>query len=82
MRFYEGFSWGAALGATALIAGTLGCSLHLHYGEKHFHGEGIEALRHEGTEGKEPGIEANPHGDAGIEIVIPDEGRSKIEDRS
>jgi len=77
-RFYEGFFWGCLIAAAALLAGAAlpGCSLHLHYGEKHYCGE---TLRGSGQAPQRINAESD---DAGIEIVIPDEGRSKMEDRS
>ncbi len=73
MRFYEGFFWGCLVAGSAFIAGSaMGCQVHLHYGEKHYDGGGTEARRHEGTEGEEPTIEAHPHGEPGIEIVMPE----------
>ena len=72
---YEGFAWACLIAAAAWCAAiSAGCQLHLHWGEKHYHGGGIEAARQEGKEGKEPKIEANPDGEPGIEIVIPETG--------
>jgi hypothetical protein len=77
-KVYAGFAWGCLIAAAALLAGAAlpGCSLHLHYGEKHYCGE---TLRGSGQAPQRINAESD---DAGIEIVIPDEGRSKIEDRS
>jgi len=77
-RFYEGVLWGGLIAAVALLVGMAlpGCCLHLHYAEKHYCGE---TLRGSGQAPQRINAESD---DAGIEIVIPDEGRSKIEDRS
>jgi hypothetical protein len=71
---YEGFAWGCLIAAAALIAGAAiaGCHLHFHAFEKHYHEQGTKGLRDEGTEGTDPWIEANPRGEPGIEIVIPE----------
>ena len=65
-RFYEGFFWGCLVAGIAFVAGSsMGCSLHLHYGEKHYSGE---TLRGSGQAPQRINAEAS---DAGIEIVIP-----------
>jgi len=74
-KTYEGFVWGCLIAGEALLAGAAiaGCHVHFHAFEKHYHGEGTEALRHEAI-GKEPTIEPNPRDEPGIEIVIPEAG--------
>ena len=72
MRFYEGFSWGILIGGAAwATAFSMGCQVHLHYGEKHYDGN-AETLKLRNAESeKEPTIEAHPNGEPGIEILIP-----------